>query len=160
MKKISFLLLIITTVMITMNGCNNDDNYEFNEYTNPVIANPVNTIDWLTATKNEVKQWVKESDIEQVLQSYPDIIWGAYIKSYTYEEQDYYEVRYGGVGVKNGLKFNIMNFNSKIFDSQGNLCLSVVGGDVINTEPGYEHLSIFWNIATFKSLLWEYKTTN
>lgn len=168
MKRMSFFLSIIVAVMmITMTGCHSDDenNPEFTEYTNPMANNPVNTIDWLKAAKDQAKQrFVIEPGSKGVpfykQDGQLDITWGAYIKSYTYQEQDYYEVRYGGLNVKGGLKFGILNFQCYIYDSQGNLCYSITGGDAGGPRPGYEHFQNFWDVATFKSLLWEYKTTN
>lgn len=149
-----------------MIGCDkNDEKIEFIEYTNPMANNPVNSVPWLMTAKEEAKDWFILDPVTGTTRineqnGWQDIIWGAYIKSYTYQEQDYYEVRYGGLNVKGGLKFGILNFQCNIYDSQGNLCYSITGGDAGGPLPGYEHLSDFWNIATFKSLLWEYKTTN
>ncbi len=161
MKRMPFFLLIIAAVMmIPMTGCDSDDNLEFVEYTNPMANNPANTIDWLKAAKEEAKQRFNKGTPINELNGWQDIIWGAYIKSYTYQEHDYYEVRYGGLNVKDGLKLGTLNFQCDIYDSQGNVCYSIIGGDAGGSLPGYEHLSDFWNIATFKSLLWEYKLKN
>lgn len=162
MKKTPIFLLIIAVAMIIpMTGCDSDDNLEFTEYTNPMANNPANTIDWLITAKQDAKDWFNESkDREDAIKNDNNVIWGAYIKLYTYQEQDYYEVRYGGLDVKSELKLGILNFQCEIYDSQGNVCYSIVGGDSGGPRPGYEHLSGFWGIATFKSLLWEYKTTN
>ena len=148
-----------------MTGCEDDDDLTFMEYTNPMANNPVNTIDWLIKAKQEAKQWfVIEPSSERIpineQNGWRDIIWGSYIKWYTYQGEDYYEVRYGMLEMKGGLKFGTLNFQCEIYDSQGNVCYRIIGGDAGVIEPGYEHFSDFWSIATFKSLLWEYKSDN
>ena len=165
------LLFIIAAVMIIpMIGCSDDDdknnNPEFVEYINPMVNNPVNTIDWLMKKKEEMKlsldkngytEWQKN---EQINEGKYDIIAGARIKLYAYNGQDYYEIIFGGLDLKEKLKIAIFPYNCDVYNSQGKLCVSIIGGDAVGTQPGYEHFSNFWETATFKSLLWEYKTNN
>lgn len=161
MKRMPFFLLIIAAVMmLSMTGCDSDDDLTFVEYTNPMANNPVNTIDWLKTAKDEIKQSYIGGNIKQERKSYPNVIWGGRIRLYTFQEQNYFEIISGGLGLKTELKFAAFPSECDIFDSQGNLCVTIVGGDVVSTLPGYEHLQNFWDVATFKSLLWEYKTTN
>lgn len=164
-KMPAFLLIIAIAMIIPMIGCDDDDDLTFVEYTNPMANNPVNTLPWLMKAKQVAKDWFvvdPNSGATPINEQngWRDVVWGAYIKLYTYQGQEYYEVRYGGLELKSGLKYSFLNFQSYVFDLQGKLCIAIIGGDGVAIQPGYEHLSEFWGVATFKTLLWEYKVNN
>lgn len=148
-KSTLFLLLSVIVLLTTTTGCSNDDNDSiFVEYTNPMKNNPASTVNWLRKEKAELK--IK---IEELYQSskynYPN----GFIKLYNYKGKDYYEV--GSIDTKPS--HNSGTLNSTVYDLQGNSCVSYIGGDAIGTQPGYEDFGDFWETATLKTLLWEYK---
>ncbi len=160
MKNITLFLFFATIILfLPVTGCrdDNDDEMALVEYTNPIENNPVNTLDWLKEKKETI---IKEVDARYASNGGAAKNLGGFIEQFAYKGEDYYEIRYGefisGSFLK--LKDSMFDFNSNVYDSLGNLCVSIIGGDAVALEPGYESFSDFWEVATFKSLLWEYKT--
>lgn len=159
MKNITLFLFFATIILfLPITGCsdnNNDAEMALVEYINPSENNPVNTLGWLKEKKETVK---KEVDVRYATNGGSAKNLGGFIEQLAYKGEDYYEIRYGEfiTGSSSKLKDSMFDFNSNVYDSLGNLCVSIIGGDAIATQPGYESFSDFWQVATFKTLLWEY----
>jgi len=153
MKKSTLFLLYVIILLIPTIGCSNDDDKDrtFVEYTNPIDNNPVNTIEWLKKEKSELKNKTNELEQNHVSVKYNEP--SSFIKLYSYKGEDYYEIGWEDKKPSH----NWGTLNCTVYDLEGNPCVSYVGGDAIGTHPGYESFNDFWETATLKVLLWEYK---
>lgn len=149
-KSFAVYLLFVFTLFLLMPGCSNDDDdAAFEEYTNPVAGNPVNTEEWLIQEKNTIKEQMHGlEEIYRQQLSYSSRFIESSIELFNMDGTDYYFVTYEYHSEKHPWIICIYN-------SEGELHIGVPG-DSVPKETAAEY-DKFTKEASYKYPLWRYR---